>query len=158
MVTRFAVPLVAVALVACNNSAPSPQATAAARDSVAAAMKGYVAALRTNDPASVSAWWTDDVVYMPANGPVVRGRAAFDSVLHGLFAANRLTDVVEHTDEILVDRDLAVQLGTYAETLQPPRGAAVIDRGRYTFVWRRQADGTWKVARGMSANLPDAAH
>lgn len=157
MVTRFAIPLVAVALVACDNNAPPAQATDATRDSIAAAMRGYVEALRSNDPASVSGWWTDDLVYMAAGAPTVRGRAAFDSLLRGLFTANRLVDIVEHTDEIVVDRDLAVQLGTYSETLRPARGSAIIEKGRYAFVWRRQPGGAWKIARGMSTDLAEGA-
>jgi uncharacterized protein (TIGR02246 family) len=150
MVTRLAAPLIAVALIACQNQAPSSGAPSATRDSVAAAMQGYVEALRSNDPASVSRWWTDDAVYMAQGTPTVRGRAALDSLVRGLFATVRVTDVSENTDELIVERDLAVQVGTYSETLQPQRGSARIDRGRYVFVWRRQLDGGWKIARGMS--------
>jgi ketosteroid isomerase-like protein len=71
----------------------------------------------------------------------------------------RLTDVTEHTDEVLVDCDLAVHTGTFSEALQPSTGAAIVERGRYMFVWRRQRGGGWKIARGISTDLPAlAAH
>ncbi|MEX0692425.1 MAG: nuclear transport factor 2 family protein [Gemmatimonadales bacterium] len=127
---------------------------ASIRDSVAAGMRRYATALRNNDPAGVAALWTDDAVYMDAGTPTVVGRVALDSLVQGIFATNRLTEVTENTDEILVSQDMAVQRGTYLETLQPQSGAAVTLRGRYLFVWRRQADGSWKIARGMGTPAP----
>jgi uncharacterized protein (TIGR02246 family) len=129
--------------------------TAAVRDSITALMTEYVTALRNNDPSGVTALWTDDAVYMDAGTPTVIGRAAFDSLVQGIFSTSRLTEVTENTDEILVDHDLAVQRGRYLEVLQPQRGTPVTLRGRYLFVWRRQPDGTWKIARGMGTPTPE---
>lgn len=155
---RVTMSIIALVSVACARPASPPSVDAGAvRDSITAAMGQYVTALRNNDPAGVTGLWADDAVYMDAGSPTAVGRAAFDSVVQGMFSTGRLTEVTENTDEILVDHDIAVQRGTYAETLQPQRGAPVALRGRYLFVWRRQPDGSWKIARGMGTPNPEPA-
>jgi ketosteroid isomerase-like protein len=50
--------------------------------------------------------------------------------------------------EVLVSGDLAVELETFEWALQPAGGgAAVVDRGNYMQVWKRQGDKTWRFAR-----------
>jgi ketosteroid isomerase-like protein len=42
--------------------------------------------------------------------------------------------------------DIGYTLGTYELTLNNPQGTPVTDRGKYLTVWKKQADGSWKVA------------
>jgi ketosteroid isomerase-like protein len=42
--------------------------------------------------------------------------------------------------------DLAVEIGRYKLTIQLPTGASMIDQGKSVLVWRRQQDGTLKIA------------
>ena len=156
MKPRVGLSVLALVLSACARSADAPFNEAAVGDSIRAAMSGYVNALRNNDPASVSGFWTPDAVYMNAGSPTVVGRAGFDSMVRGTFATGRLTEVTANTDEILIDRATAVHRGTYSETFQPQRGPIVHLRGRYMIVWRRQPDGIWKIARGVEMPLPAA--
>jgi ketosteroid isomerase-like protein len=43
----------------------------------------------------------------------------------------------------------ALELGTYTLVVQPPGQGEITDRGKYMVLWRRQADGTWKLYRDM---------
>jgi len=132
------------------------QNPARARDSVAAAMHAYVQAVRSSDAAALLGWWADDGVYMAEGAKTAAGRAALDSVVHAIFATMRVTEVTEQTDEVVVDGNLALVRGMYSETLKPRAGGdAKTLRGRYLFVWRRQATGGWKIARGVSTDLPE---
>lgn len=46
--------------------------------------------------------------------------------------------------------DVAWVRGTYAMDLTAPGATAAIhDKGKYLEIWRRQADGTWKVIRDI---------
>ncbi len=45
--------------------------------------------------------------------------------------------------------DLAVESGELVTQLESPEGTPSTDRMRYLWAWRRQPDGTWKVARGL---------
>ena len=51
--------------------------------------------------------------------------------------------------------DLGYSLGTYSLTMHDPTGKPVTDRGKYVTVWKKQADGTWKVIADIfNSNLP----
>ena len=44
--------------------------------------------------------------------------------------------------------DLAYATGTYTMRLTPPGATAEVeDRGRYISIWKRQADGSWKIVQ-----------
>jgi ketosteroid isomerase-like protein len=59
------------------------------------------------------------------------------------------------TEDVMVSGDLAVETGTFAWTLQPKSGAEVKDKGKYLTVWKRQADGSWKIVRDIdNSDLP----
>ena len=42
--------------------------------------------------------------------------------------------------------DLAYSTGAYEMTAPDDNGESSIDRGKYVAVWKKQADGNWKVA------------
>ena len=51
--------------------------------------------------------------------------------------------------------DLAYDRGTYSMTVTPPGAAPIEDRGKYLTIYRKQADGSWKIARVMfNSDLP----
>ncbi|MBI1941234.1 MAG: SgcJ/EcaC family oxidoreductase [Acidobacteria bacterium] len=53
--------------------------------------------------------------------------------------------------------DLGYTMGTYELTVHDPKGKPVTDRGKYITVWKKQADGTWKVAADIfNSDLPAA--
>ncbi len=41
--------------------------------------------------------------------------------------------------------DTAYEIGKYSLTIQAEGQAAMADSGKYVVVWKRQADGTWKL-------------
>jgi uncharacterized protein (TIGR02246 family) len=118
---------------------------------VRAASDAYVAAALANDAAAVSAFWTDDAVFMNAGMPTLRGRTSIDSLIQGMHSSVRVTELAVQIDELTVSGDAAYLLGTYNETLMPASGAPQRVSGRYLHVWRRQADGSWKLARAVGA-------
>ena len=63
-----------------------------------------------------------------------------------------LVDAKVDEDDLSVSGDLAYYIGRHDESWQPRQGALVHDRGRFLFVWQRQADGTWKIARSIGTD------
>jgi uncharacterized protein (TIGR02246 family) len=91
---------------------------------------------------AAAALYTDDASMMPPNGPAVQGRQQIEKFLSSFPPISSFTfDIVD------VDGrgDLAYVRGNYAMTLTPPGGAPVNDRGKYVEIWRKQADGSWKI-------------
>jgi ketosteroid isomerase-like protein len=78
-------------------------------------------------------------------------------VLKGMFATMSVTKATVEKDELSVSGDLAYYLGRYEEVFQPRQGDAIHNRGRFVFIWKRQADGSWKIARSVGTDLAAAA-
>jgi ketosteroid isomerase-like protein len=39
--------------------------------------------------------------------------------------------------------------------MNDPKGSPIMDRGKYVAVWKKQADGSWKVAaESFNSDLP----
>jgi ketosteroid isomerase-like protein len=58
-------------------------------------------------------------------------------------------------DDVLIEGNLAVVVGTFEETLNPRTGPSSVLRGRYILVWQRQTDGSWKIKRGIGTDWQD---
>jgi uncharacterized protein (TIGR02246 family) len=124
---------------------------------VDAALEGYVADIRTNDAAKIASWWTEDAVYIDRAEPTINGREGMESFLKGVLGGVRITDAGVEKDDLAVSGDLAYVIGRYREVLQPREGAPVDNRGRFVFIWKRQPDGTWKIARSVGTDLATGA-
>ena len=103
-----------------------------------------------NDKAS-AAFYEEDAIMVPPNHPDIRGRAAIEAFLASFppFSDYRL-----ETLEIDGQGNLAYERGTNSMTLTPPGGAPAEWRSKYLVIYRRQADGSWKVSREIFT--PDA--
>ena len=57
--------------------------------------------------------------------------------------------------EIQGQGDMAYDRGTYSMAVTPAGAAPIEDHGKYLTIWRKQADGSWKVARAIfNSDLP----
>jgi uncharacterized protein (TIGR02246 family) len=140
----------------CSSGSDHPARDAVADSTaIASAMQAYTADIRTSDASKIASWWTDDAVYIDRKDATIHGRAALDSTLRRILATAKVTDAVVETDDISVGGNLAYFLGRYDETLQPPTGDAVHNRGRFMFIWKRQDDGSWKIARSVGTDLAE---
>jgi len=158
--------LLPLILGACLRTTPSRNPSAD-RDAIAAATRAYALALEIGVPDSVLHWWVEDPVYINTGFPTIKGRTALDSVFRLVHSAWHDVKATIVTDEISVSGDLAYQIGSYSESFRLSAGAtqqlqgrtltsAVPDtvRGRFLFVWRRQPDGSWRIARAIGTDQP----
>jgi uncharacterized protein (TIGR02246 family) len=129
-----------------------------ARQAIDAANARFVDAAKRGDSTIVDAIFADDVVVMMANEPAKRGRDAARKSFVSTFQPGVVKDFSLKTDDVAVAADLAVETGAYEMTLQPQGAKEVKDKGKYITVWKRQADGSWKIIRDMvSSDLPASA-
>jgi ketosteroid isomerase-like protein len=100
----------------------------------------------------VKLYYAEDATVLAANAPAVQGRPA----LQALFSS--FPPLSEYKPEIIdIDGrgDLAYVRGNYTMTMNPTGAPPVTDKGKYIEVWKRQADGSWKVAYdSWSSDLP----
>ena len=160
---RLSLIMVALVTVACSGNAPSaggnpigtsPDA-ASVKAAIMAANSKFLDAFKRGDTAGMSASYADDAVLMMPNEGAWRGRAAIDQGLSSFVDQMSFKDGANVTTDVMVGGDLAVETGTYAWTLQPKTGAEITDKGKYLTIWKRQADGSWKIVRDINnTDLP----
>jgi uncharacterized protein (TIGR02246 family) len=108
-----------------------------------------LAAVNASDAARVLAVWADDGVLMPPHHPAVRGRSALAQYFSNLFSRRRVRFVFT-SSEIQLAGDAAFERVTYVSSAWPATGGpAIEDMGKGLHVYRREADGSWKLAQDI---------
>ena len=94
-------------------------------------------------------WPADDVVVMlPSSAPII-GKEALRAFLEQAFAGMRIDEILR-SEECVVAGDWAFERLTLSETMTPRSGGAAVQlEGKAVDIYRRQADGSWKVARSI---------
>ena len=105
----------------------------------------FVEAYNRGDVASVAALYTDDAVLLPPNLETLRGRQAIQEFWNGARQMG-VREVMLQTVSVEDSGHLAYEIGAYTLQIQPEGGEATTDKGKYMVIWKRQADGSWKLA------------
>lgn len=122
-----------------------------ARASLEALLRRYEAALNTSDAAAAVEVYADDAVFMAQHRAPAVGRAAIRQAYDEIFAAIRLR-VTFGIDEIELAGDTAwARTHSRGETEIRALGARVPERNSELFVFQKQPDGAWRVARYLFA-------
>jgi ketosteroid isomerase-like protein len=151
--------LAVVAALACSgHPAPEKVGRTALRAAVDSAATRLLTALRTNSSDSLMVLMAEDVVLMPPNEPVLKGKAAVRAWYDGLMTQLRTSDLTITDREVLIGGEWATELATFEWALVPVAGGpAAIDRGSYVQVWHREPDGRWLFARELWNSTTPAA-
>lgn len=115
-----------------------------------------------SDPDAAAALLADDAVLMVPDFPVQEGRTtclAFLRDVMGWLAENFVRQIRYDSAEIVVDGDVAFDRGTFSFTCTPRSGAKTTQTtGKYLWILRRSATGSWMVSRAIVARDEDAHH
>ena len=98
-------------------------------------------------------FYADDAMVLPPNQSMVTSKTGIRNLWKGFL--DSLTDINWKTTRVEMAKsgDMGYLIGAYAMTMKD--GAK--DTGKYCEVWKKQADGKWKVAADMfSSDLPAA--
>ncbi|MCJ7521880.1 MAG: DUF4440 domain-containing protein [Dehalococcoidia bacterium] len=111
-------------------------------------------AFNRGDVAAAVEFYTDDAKFLHPNTEIVSGKQAIKE----FFETGRafgLRRINFESIEVGYDGDLAYERGVINMDLEPEGGQAMVDRGKYLVVMKRQADGSWKVAVDIwNSDLP----
>ena len=104
-------------------------------------------------------YYSDDALVMPANSPVLQGKAAARAMWQAMFNMPGYGGGWNATKvDVARSGDLAYVTGTYEINETDASGKPKTDKGKYLEVWKKQADGSWKcVADMFNTDLPAAA-
>lgn len=123
---------------------------AEARRTIEAANASAMAGMLANDVTAATANYAENAVVMMPAMATMRGRAAVQEGFKGMMSATPISAAKFTTEDVIASGDLAVETGTYTMTVTPKGAKPIDDNGKYMSVWRKQADGTWKVEREIN--------
>lgn len=152
-----------LALAGCAQQ-PAPQASAPpdtrAADEAAlrTLIKDWSASAQAKDVAKFVSFYADDAVLMLEDAPDIKGIAALREGIAGMMQDPAFALSFE-PDNVVAARsgDLAYETGTYSMTMTGSDKKPATEKGHYVVVWRKQADGAWKVALDAPVSDPPEA-
>jgi uncharacterized protein (TIGR02246 family) len=129
---------------------------AAVRAAIEATEKQWSAAFLKGDAAAVAALYTDDAATVPPAGEWFRGRDGITKLEQAQLDSVNVTAREDVTEEVTVTGDdYAVEIGHYAWSGTAKKGGGARgESGRYMVLWKKGADGTWKLYRDLGATAP----
>ncbi len=114
--------------------------------------RGVLEAYSTSDTPldTLFSFFTDDAIVLPPGAPMARGKQESRAVFAALEAmpGYSLTWSASMADVGGV-ADLGYTIGTYHMAFQDPAGNPVEIDGKFMTVWKKQPDGTWRIAVDM---------
>lgn len=136
------------ALAACSPVGPAGSSD---EDSVRAAEQAQLAAYRARDAGSVVAGYAPDAAVIVAGQPPAVGLDSIRAAVERITSDPAFSISLENR-KTAVGGDLAYTRGLYRITYsEPGSGRTAHEEGQYLTVFRRQPDGSWKVAEDVAA-------
>ena len=145
--------------IACQQPAPAADTRAADEATLRNLDAEWSKAAGAKDVEKTVSYYSDDALIMPANSPVLQGKAAARAMWQGMFSMPGFGGGWKTTKvDVARSGDLAYVTGTYEMNETDATGKPKTDKGKYLEVWKKQADGSWKcVADMFNTDLPPAA-
>ena len=144
----YLAPVVAliIALTGCQQPAPqAPDTRAADETAIRAANDGQVKANSAYDAAKAVSFYTDDVVGMAPDAPVIQGKENMQKYLEAMMKEKPGFSFNTAKVEVARSGDIAYDWGTGKMTVKDKKGKVTTTTFKSASVWKKQADGTWKM-------------
>ena len=142
---------------------PRPQPAPDTREADAAAIReadlAWSQANEVEGLEGVMPFYLDDAIMLPPNRPMAIGKAAIREASEAMGLGSASVSVKWQPTKIEVARsgDIGYAIGTFEGSAVDAAGNPVPVKGKYVEIWKKQADGSWKVAADMfSPDSPSA--
>lgn len=147
-----------VVLGACQRQGTTPATkadTQAASDAIGKLENAQIAAIKAKDPAGATALYGDDAVFITDSGKT-NGKKAIITFFNGFLTDPHVTiDYNPDTKMFSDDGTMAYSTATYTESYTDPTSKKPTTvKGTNLSVWRKQADGSWKLVGDANADSP----
>jgi uncharacterized protein (TIGR02246 family) len=120
---------------------------------VEAGEKQWLKAFNSGDASGVAQQYEESARLLPPNTPVLEGRPQIEGYVKEFVATGAQLDFKLIT--VHESPDTCASVGLYEMTIPVPGGEPQKDSGKFIEVWRRQGDGSWKIADDIfNSSLP----
>lgn len=109
------------------------------------------------DPAKFAGYYAENASLLLPGAPIITGRESIQSAVKPLMSdPNFALQFSSNKAEASQGGDIVYTVGSYTMTLTGPDKKPVTDKGKYTTVFKKQADASWKAVVDMLNS--DSAH
>jgi uncharacterized protein (TIGR02246 family) len=143
-----AVIIVAASLAACV-TAPKKPTAAEDEAAIMAFNQRYLKAINDGDSATLASLTTPEHIMIAPGRPPIVGKEANDAANARAAQMFKIEEAWQPV-ETFVSGDLAYQRGTFTVAATPKAGGATRNtHGTFMRIYKRQADGSWRMVRDM---------
>lgn len=128
--------------------APVPVDLDAAREAIMEADREFARDVAEQGVDGWVPWFAEDGAMIQSGVGEVRGHAAIQERMAPAFEASELTWEPVRAD-VGSGGDLGYTVGTWEARGPGPDGELQASRGMYVTIWKRQADGSWKIVMDL---------
>jgi uncharacterized protein (TIGR02246 family) len=144
----------AFALTGCQQQATqAPDTRAADETAIRAADSDMAKAVAALDPVKAASFYPDDVVGMSPDAPTIQGKENMQKYFETFMAGKPEMSWKTVKVEIARSGDLAYSWGTGEVKTRDKKGKVTATTIKGVSVWRKQTDGSWKIA--LDTMIPD---
>jgi ketosteroid isomerase-like protein len=127
------------------------QPTIEAPDAIRKADADWLRAVQSQDIVKVLSFYRDDAAWLLRDSPPIMGKEGIQRTWSGFFGmAGSWIQWDPMTADVSVSGDLGYSKGTYEMRYSDQQGKMVVQKGSYVAVWKKGADGVWKLAVDIS--------
>lgn len=114
------------------------------RTAVEQANMKFGEAIRQGDAAGMAALYTEDATLMPNEADMIKGKPGIEAYWSGALQMG-LKDLVLTVVDLGGGEEFVYEVGKAVMTVQPEGMEPMEMAGKYVVVWKKTADGAWKI-------------
>jgi len=108
--------------------------------------KVYTKAMIDNDVEKMLSMYTEDIISMPSYQPTIKGIAKVKELSEMQAKSGwKTTEFILFITDIIVQGNLAIEIGNYNMKMSGPDVPEWADYGKYITIWEEQKDGSMKI-------------
>lgn len=129
-----------------SDNIPMPNA-ADVKSKIRSLNAAWVSAVAARNVEKVAQFYADDGQFLEPGAPVASGRDAIAKAWNGLLTSPGFVSLTFSPTSINVAEagDIAYEVGTYEISMKDAKGKPTAEKGKYVVIWKKQADGQWRV-------------
>ncbi len=136
-----------------NSDLPLSAPDSASRDADVEAIRqadlAWSAAQASDGLDGVMPFYVDDAIFLPPNSPMVIGKEAIREASAAIDSPGFSVSWKPMKIEVAQSGELGYAIGNFEGNIVDSAGNLVPVKGKYVEIWKKQADGSWKVAVDM---------
>ena len=131
------------------------QQVASDRKAIADGYLHWIDATQAKDVNAVLVLYTDDAVVLPDHENMITGRAAIRGFYERWYSSKGklVKQQFEETSIFMGGADVAIETADYSGTMNVG-GKDVLFKGKNMVVWKKDAEGSWKIFRDIWNSSP----